>query len=222
MAKTLLRDKARELRSVGKSLNEITKSLDVPKSTVRFWCRDISLNKVQLKRLSEKQKIGALLAAEKRRKERKELIKHLFNEGIKEINILSKKEMFLTGLALYWAEGYQKGDGEFGFTNANPQMIRFIIKWLEQTNHVVKKRIHLRICINSVFRYRIKEIRKFWSKAAGIPICQFDKSTLIKVNNKKLYKNSSKYFGTLRVKVYQSTNFKRKIMGWIEGLARNY
>ncbi len=222
MARTLLRDKVRNLRLKGKSLNEITGLLKVPKSTVRFWCRDISLTKAQRQRLSKKQRIGGILAAEKLRNERIKLTKHLFDEGIRETGTLSKRELFLVGVALYWAEGYQKGDGEFGFTNANPKMIVLIISWLQRACGVNREKIHLKICINSVHRHRLKEIRRFWSKITDIPTYQFDKPTLIKLNNKKLYQNSSEYFGTLRIKIYQSTNLKRKIMGWIEGLARSY
>lgn len=221
MAETLLRDRARKLRSRGRSLNEITRILKVPKSTVRFWCRDISLTKPQLRRLSERQRIGGILAAERLRSERIKLTKRLFGEGIRETGTLSRRELFLVGTALYWAEGYQKGDGEFGFTNASPKMIRLITSWLQQICGITKEKIHLRICVNSALEYRLEEIRKFWSKITGIPIYQFDKPTLIKLDNKKLYQNSSNYFGTLRIKVYQSTNLKRKIMGWIEGLTRN-
>ena len=221
MAKTLLHDGARKLRLKGKSLNEITKLLKIPKSTVRFWCRDISLTKPQLRRLSEKQRTGGILAAEKLRNRRIKLTKHLLDEGIQETGVLSKRELFLVGVALYWAEGYQKGDGEFGFTNANPKMVRLIMKWLQQACGITREKIHLRICINSIHGHRLKEIRKFWSKITGIPVYQFDKPTLIRLSNAKLYQNSSEYFGTLRIKVYQSTNLKRKIMGWIEGLAKN-
>lgn len=221
MAQTLLRDKARQLRSAGSSLNEITERLKIPKSTARYWCRDIVLSKRQLKNLFQKQIIGGALSAETLRKKRLSKIGKLKQEGMADIGKLSNKELFLVGIALYWAEGYNKGDGEFGFTNSNPRIINLIIRWLNNCCNISKDRIHLRIAINYLHKNRIANILKFWSRATDIPKFQFSKPTFIKVKNKKIYLNPENYFGTLRIKVRNSTDFRRKIMGWIEGIAKS-
>jgi transposase-like protein len=54
MAKILEREKARVYRHKGKSIAEIAKSLDVSKSTVSYWCRDIVLSSQQIKQLQLK------------------------------------------------------------------------------------------------------------------------------------------------------------------------
>lgn len=221
MANTLSRDKARKMRTKGKSLNEITQCLRVPKSTVRYWCRDISLSETQLQSLSQKQKIAGILASEKARQERIHTTQRLFDEGVSEISQLNQRELFLLGIALYWAKGYRKGDGEFGFTNSDPRMIRFIIRWLQESCKIPREKIYSRICINSIHKGRINVINEFWSKNTSIPLKQFTKPTFINVKSKKRYLNSSEYFGTLRIKVRQSTNLRRKISGWIGGLANN-
>ena len=222
MANTLLRDKARLLRSQGESLNDITKKLKAPKSTVRFWCRDIVLSKKQQQRLFKRQQLGGVLAAEKIRQKRIRLTKQILNTGAAEIGGLSTRELLLIGTALYWAEGYRKGDGIFGFTNSDPKMIRLIINWLEKVCQVDKGKVQLRICINSAHKNRLKEIQRFWLATIGMPLSQFSRPTLINTVNKKVYLNPHIYFGTLRVKVRQSTNLRRKIMGWIEGIAQNH
>lgn len=43
MARTVEKNKALKLRQKGKSINEIAKILDIPKSTISVWCRDIQL-----------------------------------------------------------------------------------------------------------------------------------------------------------------------------------
>ena len=163
--------------------------------------------------------MGGTLSAEKLRRKRLLTIEKLKKDGIVDVGNLSKRELFLVGAALYWAEGYNKGDGEFGFTNSNPRIIKLMIRWLNESCSIPKKRIHLRIAINSIHKNRINIIHKFWSKITAIPKHQFSKPTFIKVKNKKVYLNSSNYFGTLRVKVRNSTELRRKIMGWIEGIA---
>lgn len=221
MANTLLRDKTRALRSNGLSLNEIVARLNAPKSTVRYWCKDITLSKNQLMRIHKKQELGGVVAAEKLRKKRISLIQSLINEGAKEVGRLSPRELLLVGAALYWAEGYRKGDGEFGFTNSDPGMVRLTLRWLMKCCSVEKKRIKLRVCINSQHKNRSSAVHRFWSKTTGIPLTQFSSPTFIKVGNQKKYLNTSNYMGTLRIKVQRGTNLRRKIMGWIDGIARN-
>ncbi len=221
MANIILREKARVLRTQGMSLNEIRDILKIPKSTVRYWCRDISLPDFLKERLMKKQKIGGLIAAEKLRKRRIEQTKRLLNEGVKEIHRLTPRELFLVGVALYWAEGYRKGNEEFGFTNSDPRMITLMIRWLQEACDIPKERLRLRICINVVHKKRLHAIEKFWSELTAVSLNQFSKPTLIKVSNKKKYVNSSQYFGTLRLKVLKGTVFRRKVMGWLEGIARD-
>ena len=219
MAHTLIRDNARVLRKRGKSLNEITKQLGVPKSTVRHWCRDIVLTESQQKHLFGKQKMGAIMSAERLRDKRIAVTKQLVKEGRDEIGSINLRELKLIGSALYWAEGYRKGDGEFGFTNSDPAMIVLILKWLVDVCDIDPERIHIRICINTSHQKRILEIKKYWIKVTHLPASQFSNPTLIKVISKNAYINSSEYFGTLRVKVRKSTNLRRKILGWIDGVA---
>lgn len=220
MAHVLLSQKARKLRHNGASLNEIVSLLKVPKSTARYWCRDIRLSEKQLRRLNSKQLLGSVRAAEKIRQRRLDTISFLMKEGEQEIGSISERDLWIAGAALYWAEGYKKGNDEFGFTNSDPRLILLIIKWLVDICKVPKFEIRCRVCINSIHRKRIKKIQIFWSNILEIPLDQFTKSTLISVKNKKSYLNSENYFGTLRIKVRKGTNLRRKVMGWIEGIAK--
>ena len=220
MASILSCDKARILRKQGKSLNEITKQLRIPKSTVRYWCRDIILTKSQQESLFDRQKMGAVMSAEKLRKKRIIITRQLVKEGRDEIGTINVRELKIIGSALYWAEGYRKGDGEFGFTNSDPAMIVLILKWLVDVCHINKERIHVRICINSLHQKRILEIQRYWMHITHLSINQFSNATFIRIASKKIYANPSEYFGTLRIKVHQSTNLRRKVLGWIEGLVR--
>lgn len=220
MATILKRDRARILRIKGMSLNEITESLNVPKSTVRYWCRDIVLPNSLKARLIKKQKIGGLIAAEKLRARRMKETEKLLREGIEEVGHLASRELFLVGIALYWAEGYRKGNEEFGFTNSDPRMVILMIRWLQKICGISNERIRLRVCINIAHKNRLGDIHTFWSESTKIPLHQFSKPTLIRINNKKHYANSSHYFGTLRIKILKGTSFRRKVMGWLEGMAR--
>ncbi|MBI2038561.1 MAG: helix-turn-helix domain-containing protein, partial [Candidatus Nealsonbacteria bacterium] len=109
MAKTLKREKALELRKKGKSIKEISRALNVAKSTVSAWCRDIILGRKQIEGLIKKQRSGSyrgrMIIAEKFRRIRIEEEKLLRIRGLREIGKLTKRELFITGIGMYWSEG---------------------------------------------------------------------------------------------------------------------
>ena len=217
---------AQELRKKGYSISEIAKKLKMYKSgTISKWCCDISLTLKQIERLAEKQKSGSykgrMKFLERVRKERMKEVAKLRKEGIKEIGKLSKRDIFIGGIAMYWSEGYRYSGGEqVGFTNSDYRMILFILKWLKEICKISNDRLTLQVKINKIHKDRVKKIENYWSKLTGIPLSQFNKTVLIKTEPKKIYPNYDNYYGTLRITVRQGTQLRRKINGWIEGLAK--
>jgi len=137
-------------------------------------------------------------------------------EGMKEVGRLSRRDYFIAGLALYWGEGYKSLGQEVGFTNSDPAMILFFIRWLSKCYGITQDRLILRVSINILHIHRVKEVERYWSRLAGIPLSQFTKISLIKSISKKRYANESVHYGTLRVKVRRGTDLRRKILGSVE------
>lgn len=225
MAKIREREKALSLRKKGKSIRDIATSLNVSKSTVSYWCRNIVLSKGQIKRLAQNQKRASAQAfltfVEKKRRKRLSDIKRFQQMGAKDVGKLTKRELFILGLGLYWGEGYKKGSKELGFTNSDPNMIKIFIRWMETIYGTKKDDFILRVSINEIHRNRVSEVTRFWSRVAGVPVSQFTKTSLIKSTSKKIYTNHKKHFGTLRVKVRRGTNLRRRILGSIDALNKN-
>ncbi len=224
MAKSVQKLEARELRLKGKSIKKIAKKINVSVSSVSSWCRDIELTAEQ-KRILETNarnpyygKRGAYLKRLKNKTDSK--IKRLKKIGIKDIGTLSKRELFLTGSALYWAEGFKK-DTQVGFASLDAEMIKFFIRWLKICFGYQNSDLIFRTTANISHKYRIDEIQKHWSKLLKIPLSQFQKPFFQKFKWKKSYEHPNEYFGILRVKVRKSTDFLRKIIGYIEGLKLN-
>ena len=217
-----MKEKALLLRKKGMSLNEIVKKLGANKSTVSHWCRDIRLSKLQQKRLYERSSIkslGALLrASEHKREIRINKVRELGQEGRSAVGHLSHRDKFIAGLALYWSEGYKHKGEEIGFTNSDPKMILFFIRWLADSYGIGKDRLILRVSINGSHASRAEEVERYWSKITRVPLCQFTKTSLIKAISKKEYANHTIHYGTLRVKVRNGTDLRRKILGSIEQL----
>ena len=212
------------MRQKGRSINEIVKKLDVPKSTVSQWCRDIQLTQEQIERLSKRQESGSykgrMKFLERVRRERIEEIAKLRKEGLKEIGNLNRRDIFIAGVAMYWSEGYTySGGDQVGFTNSDPKMILFMLKWLREICKISVEKLSFQIKINKLHKNRIRDVENYWSTLTEVPLSQFNKTILIKSNIKKIYPNPNVHYGTLRIVVRQGTKLRRKIHGWIEGLA---
>jgi len=225
MTNTVEKNKVLALRKKGKSLNEITAKINIAKSTVYSWCRNIKLGPTQIKRLAERQKTGSYKGRKKfleriRQKRIKET-NLLKKQGIKEIGKLNKRDLFIAGVALYWGEGYTYPGGyQVGFTNSDPKIILLMLKWFKEICKIPKDEFSFQIKINVTHKNRIKEVENYWSKITNVPLSQFNKTVLIKSKSKKVYQNFNSHFGTLRITVRKGTKLRRKINGWIEGLTR--
>jgi hypothetical protein len=223
MSKQILKEKAVTFRLKGHGIGEISKTLNVSKSTVSVWCRDIALTPKQIQILARRSKHHAtealLLSAEKQRAQREIESKKLTQIGQADVGDLTKRDIFMVGLGLYWGEGYKQGSQELGFTNSNPLIIKFYLQWLEQIYKVTKKDLILRVSINSSHGYRVEKVQEFWSNLIHVPISQFTKPSLIKTVSQKQYSNHNTHYGTLRVKVRKGTSMRRKILCSISSLS---
>jgi hypothetical protein len=222
MAKQVEREKAQALRRKGYSIGEIVKQIKEPKSTVSYWCKNIPLTDKQIANIQARHKtksIQTLLAySEKKRNKRLQKETKIFELGKKDIEKFHKRELFFLGLGLYWGEGYKYPHAEFGFTNSDPEMILVYISWLKEVLGVNSNSLVCRISINAEHKYRIGEVEKFWIKTTKLKKTQFTKVSYIQVKNKKVYKNSKKYYGTLRVKVRNGKDYKNRILGSIQAI----
>lgn len=223
MAKSLLRLEARSLRAEGLGIKTIAQKLGVSSSTASLWCRDIELTKDQLKKLSQNArdpyygKRAERIA--KQKKLRDEKIRKFCDQGINEVGKLDRRDWLMSGIALYWAEGFKK-DNLAGFANSDPTMVKFFIRWLEICCGIKRKNLKLRVGVNEQYRDKITQIEAFWSKILKIPKDQFQKPFFQMVQWKKIYDHPEDYHGVLRIRVAKSTDLLRKIHGWIEGLKK--
>ena len=222
MARIKERELVQKMRRGGASIKDIEKKLHINRGTVSYWCRDILLSAKQIEILRKRQKregIKALLrSAEKKRAERLTRVEQFNIMGKKDVGKLTTRDLFLVGLSLYWGEGYKKGNEEFGFTNSDPSIIKFIIKWLKEIYNINRDDLILRISINHVHKSRSQALIHFWLKETGVSSEQFTKTSFIKTKSKKIYENHNQHFGTLRIKVRRGTNLRRRILGSINRL----
>ena len=224
MAKSKEKLLARKFRQQGKSIKWIGRELLVSPSSVSVWCRDVVLTKQQIETLERNAKdpfYGRRLDnALKQQKMRIEKTKRLMSEGIGEVGELVERELLLVGIALYWAEGYKK-DSQAGLGSSDPKMMQLYVKWLKVCFEYSVDDLLFRVTVNESHEYRIGEIISFWAKIFELDESRFQKPFYQKVKWQKIYEHPEEYFGVLRIRVRKSSDFLRKIHGYIEGLKQN-
>ena len=204
------------MRRNGLSYGEILLKVPVSKGTISDWCKDIVLSDEHNARLLAKkllgQRKGSIVAAQNKRAKRINHTREIFNEAIKEIGILSVRDRFIFGIALYAGEG-TKFDGKGGFVNSNPTYIRFMSSWFQEFCSISLKDMRCSIWLHE--ENIEAEAKKYWSEVSGVPLKQFHKTYFVKnkLHSQKVRKNVHTH-GVVSIKFYKS-NTQRKIMGWI-------
>ena len=223
MAKSILRLKARGMRKAGKSVREIARQLNVSKSSVSLWVRDIILTVEQLEKLQNRlikgRELGSLMGSLSQKRRRMDVEKEEVILGIKKLGNLSSKEFFIAGIALYWAEG-SKTKRNVRVCNSNPEMIQFMIKWFKRYLGILPEDIKAIVGINIIHRDRERLVKDYWSNVTGIPLSQFRKTSFKKSKVKKVYENFDSHYGTLTIEILKSARFYYRIMGLIKAFAR--
>ena len=224
MAKSKLRLQAREMRRSGLGIKTIANKLGVSSSTTSLWCRDIELTEGQILLLGKNSRdpyFGKRRAyLEKMKGLHEQKLLNLRNKGIAQVGRLNEREMFIAGVALYWAEGFKK-DKQVGFANSDPYMIQLFIRWIHESCGVSIGELRLRVGANEQYKDKVNYLEKYWSKITGISLTQFQKPFFQKVQWKKIYDNPNEYHGVLRVRVTKSVDLLRTINGYIDGLRVN-
>ncbi len=222
--KSIEKEKAISLRREGKTYSEIMKVVPVAKSTISLWLREVGLSVPQQHVLTAKKIAASKRGGLAKRKQRIDRTSTIFEEAKAEIGTLSKRELFLIGVALYWAEGSKQKEHNVSeplvFGNSDPNMIECFLRWLNLVGVQ-----DLDVCYELYIHKsgNVERAKQFWVKIIKQPISIFDKRVYFKKGNPKTKRKNSgeKYIGLLRIKVKRSTDLNRKILGWTHGIIKN-
>lgn len=221
--KTEERIKAIELRRQGFSYSEILKKVPVAKSSLSLWLRSVGLSRQIKHVLTEKKRLSALRGSLARHNQRIVLTNKIFQETAKDIKNISKRELWLMGVMLYWAEGSKQKDHHPGsgviFGNSDPLMIGLFLKWLFEIAHIKKEQIKFEIYIHENSKNSLENVKKFWANATGFGKEYFN-TVYFKKNKVKTNRTNTGnlYYGLLRVKVGRSSILNRRITGWVNAI----
>lgn len=213
--------KSTQLRKAGKTYNEISKLLNVPKSTLSYWFKGKEFNAIKKKIYTKTQKKWSKNIIEYNKKrsqsvwQEREKIQQNYAETV---GNLSNREFLLIGSALYWAEGYKKTKWCISFCNSDPYMIKIMMFFFRKICQVPEDKFRLYVQIHT--RKHERKTKKFWSMITNLPLMQFRK-TQIRVSPSSKHKRLTNTlpYGTLHIVIFDK-NLVDKIKGWIRGLQK--
>lgn len=148
-----LREKARELRIEDKlSLDEIVDRLSLPRSTVRYWIRDIPL---QRDRQNDNQRKGTQANQESHRRRRLSA----YQQGLEEAEQLLADPALRDFVVLYMAEGYKRSRHTVSLANSDPAIVL-------RADSILKQLIAEGEALSYALQYHAdqdpQKLREFW------------------------------------------------------------
>jgi hypothetical protein len=223
-AKDDLRARARELRALGRTYDEIATALGVSKGSVSLWVRDLPrpgrLSYAESRRRNA-ETTAAYWAA--RRIERAASRAATVAAAAREVGKLSDREVLIAGAVAYWCEGAKaKPHRQYDrvtFINSDPQLILFFLRFLAVAG-VSTDRLICRMYIHE--SADVDGAQRFWRSLTGLPPEQFRRPTLKRHNPKTVRKNTGDdYRGCLVIDVRRSGELYQQIEGWAGAAMRS-
>ena len=226
-------DQALELRLEGKSYNEISTQLGISKSTLSGWFTGLVLSNKAQGRIKNRVAEGTLRGLIKRNKNQTHLARERMriqrNTAREEMVSASPHDLRLIGTALYWAEGYKRAVQVKGkektyhpvaLSNSDPVLAKVFVHFLREICNVADKDIRIEV---RLYEHMNKEkVIEYWMKTLTLARSNFGNVYfgISRASQGKRPFNRLPY-GTIQVRV-NNTNLFHRIMGWIEGLQKQF
>ncbi len=211
MARTKDRSHVLTLRKQGMSYSQIKTITGICKGTLSAWLHDLPLSKERISELRDRsaqriEKFRATMQAKQ-----KAQLAIIYQKEKERILPLSKKELFLAGLLLYWAEGTKNPKRGLNFSNSNPAMIKFFLRWVQEILRIpissYKILLHLYNDMN------MNDEIQYWSNILQIPRENFSKPYIKPTTRDKITYKGTFTHGTCNVRIGSVVLAKKTLMG---------
>lgn len=178
------KSEALSMRTNGQSLSYIHKELGIPKSTLSYWFKNITLNKEQILVLQNKWREGLIKARKGavlwHNQAKENNIAMAEAAGQRTLNQIDTQNTNITELALallYLGEG-TKAKNETGMGSSDPLILKFFISCLRNIYNVPEAKIRCELHLR--FDQDPDLMLDYWSKELNISKDNFNKTYLDK------------------------------------------
>lgn len=213
-----LYDQAKQLRLQGMTYQEIGGKLDVAKSTLSLWLRDLPFPEASQPNarrryfLENVQRRGAAANREKRLA----MWRRYAEEAKLEMGSVDRTNQQLARAILsmlYWAEGSKHDRGGLTFANTDPRLAALFLSLLRRCYRLDEQRLRVRLHIHHY--HDPEKVEWYWSKLLSIPLNQFQKTFVKPRSATKRFRQN--FMGICFVR-YQDSAMRRSIMSYAYAL----
>ncbi len=199
----------RDLRRAGLSYGEIMARIEVKKSTLANWCRDVRLSAGQFKAIKSRRAHVPGIPRDTNWRRRVE-IANLRAAAKFQVPRLAMDPFWVAGLVLYWAEG-AKSRNHLSMANTDPRALRLFVLWSRtylRTEAEFSIQLHLHEGNNEA------EAISHWQLETGLSEANFHK-TFIKAAGTGHRKNHLPH-GICTVKMRRASDPWNVVLEWID------
>lgn len=163
-----MREHARKMRQDGMSVRDIAKTLEVARSSVSIWVRDIELSDNQIEKLKENQRQygGHNKGGRTNRAKYRDMRLAYQEQG--RARARDGSSLHLVGCMLYWAEG-AKGKNKVYFVNSDSNMHLLFMRFLREEMGVKDNEFSIYIQTHFQDPQQIREIEMYWTNLLHLP-----------------------------------------------------
>src|SRR3954469_20925334 len=215
------RRRARQLRVAGATYDEIAAELCVSKGSLSLWLRDLPVPARVKQRRAEHLRRMRGHGGGRSRERAQERMRARQARARARIGPISDRELFFTGVALYWAEGSKdkpwRRQGSVRITNSDADLLAIYLVWLDLLGIREDERVYT-LSIHESANVLMHE--RWWQDTLGVPAANFRTATLKRHNaNPRRYNTGDTYHGCLVIDVRRPAALYDAIAGWWQGIA---
>lgn len=192
------------------SYSQIKEILNVSKSSLNLWLKDYPLSKERINELRGNSEKRIERYRETRRKTKETRLHKYYLEQKKHIFPLSKRDIFIAGLFLYWGEGSKAKSTEVFVSNTNPSIINFFIHWMETIFKIPRSKLKFRMHFYEDMNP--KKQTTFWAKVLNVSEEQFTKPYIKKTSSLRINEKGSFGHGTCNAGIYDARLHEQVLM----------
>ncbi len=212
---------ALRLRRAGASYQAILSEVGVAKSTVWRWLKAEGLVETQPQRMTELRRLAQQKGAAMVKAQRIARTEAIVQTASRDISSLSPRDLWLLGVALYWAEGAKQKPNHVSaqviFCNSDPAAIRLFMRWIVESCQVSSERLGFEMYLHETADG--PRAQQYWAKELNLPL---EKLARIRWKRHRpathRTNTGDSYHGLIRVRVARSCELNRRITGWIVGV----
>lgn len=196
-----------KMRKQGKSVPEIATKLNVAKSSVSVWVRNVPLSPTAEKRLLKKISTGQLAGGKSRHNAviiREATYLQLALDEIKKTTFTKQHHLNYCAL-IYWCEG-AKSANCVDFTNSDPQLVDLFLRLFRSCFALTESKLRVSLHVHDYHDTNTQI--NFWSEVTRVPKQQFIKPYQKPHTGKQIRDN---YQGCVSIR-YHDSEIARQLM----------